>query len=404
MSHYFTQDWFYRTLLNPDCVVRCFFGGVAVSAKVDSTPELRQFLNSDANCLRVRMEADIFDSSCGAVLFDGAGETLRAFDAEDKAAARSALAQFIRERYGMGVASYWHRNLNRDIPGYRPLNDRETALIRRRLSNPVRNAWAFRSSREALETLDSLALKMTDDLEKETGNGPDALDWLNCIVELKRGVLYYGLPTLSEENMFYGMEISQLGLALNLYHIQISYDSPPWGIPARNGTPEPVLRRRRSTLFISEMPYLSCGEYARRNGVSESDVHEWIRRGEIRMACRDGEEWKVPADFPLPDGAFSTQTYFLTGEPVPEKAMEDYPLLFHLSSGQSFQICENESREYAVFPLPRAKSNGAARPVAVFSREERERFEFYLLRSDWVTYEVPKYMIPVREGLRTAEN
>ena len=83
-------------------------------------------------------------------------------------------------------------------------------------------------------------------------------------------------------------------------HIQISYNSPLWDIPARNGTPEPVLRRRRSTLFISEMPYLSCGEYARRNGVSESDVHEWIRRGEIRMLAGTGRNGRFPPTFRFP--------------------------------------------------------------------------------------------------------
>ena len=405
MTRYFTQDWFYRAFLHPNCVVRCFFWGVAVLTEADFSPEMKELLNSGAERLRIRMEARLFDSSCGVALFDETGEILRAFDVEESATACAAFVQFLQERRGMGLASYWHRNLNRDTPGYRPLNSRETALVRQTLSRRPYGAWAFRSSREALETLDSLAAQIADGLDKPDKRDPAALDWLNCVSEVKRKILIYGLPSIAEENMFYGLEISQLGLGLNLYHIRISYNSPLGDvIPSRNKAAEPVVRKHFSTVFYGEMPYVSCAEYARRGGVSEEAVLQWIQRGEIRAAVPDGKEWKVPADSPLPDGAFTAQTYLVTDTPPLSEGIGGYLFLSLLSPGQSFRICENADGNYAVIPAPCGKSKGEGNALAVFSREERERFEFYLLRSEWVAYEVPKYLLPVENRAQQAES
>ena len=145
------------------------------------------------------------------------------------------------------------------------------------------------------------------------------------------------------------------------------------------------------------MPLLSCAEYAQRRGVLESDVHDWIRRGELRSAVEDNGEWKVAADTKAPDGRFETQTWSLTKRPIHETAARDYPFLASLSPGQAFQIYEDESN-YVVAPLEKGKSGSAGQSLAVLSREERERFEFCLLRSDWAIYDDEKYMIPVRDS------
>ena len=158
------------------------------------------------------------------------------------------------------------------------------------------------------------------------------------------------------------------------------------------------MRKHFSTVFYSEMPDVSCAEYARRRGVSESDVHDWIQRGELRSAVEDNGEWRVPADTKAPDGRFETQTWSLTKRPIPETAARDYPFLASLSPGQAFQIYEDESGNYVVAPLEKGKSGSAGQSAAVLSREERERFEFCLLRSDWAAYDDEKYMIPVRDS------
>ena len=152
------------------------------------------------------------------------------------------------------------------------------------------------------------------------------------------------------------------------------------------------------------MPYVSCAEYARRGGVSEEAVLQWIQRGEIRAAVRDGEEWRVPADSPLPDGAFTAQTYVVTDTPPLSKGLGGYLFLSLLSPGQSFRICENADGNYAVTPAPYGKLKGEGNALAFFSREERERFEFYLLCSEWVAYEVPKYLLPVENRAQQLES
>ena len=88
----------------------------------------------------------------------------------------------------------------------------------------------------------------------------------------------------------------------------------------------------------------------------------------------------------------------MTKRPIPETVVRDYPFLASLSPGQAFQIYEDESGAYVVAPLEKGKSGSAGQGMAVLSREERERFEFCLLRSDWAIYDDEKYMIPVRDS------
>ncbi|MBQ6207714.1 MAG: hypothetical protein IJK52_11630 [Oscillospiraceae bacterium] len=398
MSRYFTKDWFYGIFRNEDCVIRRSFRGISASAEVDSDPEERKILNSDAGRLKIRMNIDAPSFLSDVTLRDAAGECRFVFDSEAQEAARSALSQAIRERYHTGLVSWWHRNLDRDVPGYRPLTDGESELIRAALSGAAYRPWAFRSPCEAMGALDSLSEKIASDLDAADTYDPDALDWMSCLSELRRKILTRGLPAITEPDMFYGVEVSHAGIAVKLFHIQISYEISDADGSAESGLRRPVLVKRRSTALFSGMPLLSCAEYARRRGVSESDVHDWIRRGELRSAVEGNGEWRVPADTKAPDGRFETQAWSLTKRPIPETAARDYPFLASLSPGQLFQISEDESGAYVVAPLEKGKSGSAGQSVAVLSREERERFEFCLLRSDWAIYDDEKYMIPVRDS------
>ena len=135
MSRYFTKNWFCRAFRNENCIIRCSFRGISVSAEVDS--EERKILNSDAGRLEIRMNIDAPKFLSDATLCDASGECRFVFDSEAQEAARSALSQAIRERYHTGLISWWHRNLDRDVPGYRPLTDGESELIRAALSGAV---------------------------------------------------------------------------------------------------------------------------------------------------------------------------------------------------------------------------------------------------------------------------
>ena len=194
--------------------------------------------------------------------------------------------------------------------------------------------------------------------------------------------------------MFYGVEVSRAGIAVKLFHIRISYEISDAGGSAESGLRRPVLVKRRSTALFSEMPLLSCAEYARRRGVSESDVHDWIQRGELCSAVEDDREWRVPADTKAPDERFETRTWSLTKGRFPKPPCG----IIRFS-----RLCRRDSRfrftrmSQATMSSRRwRKENPEARDS--LSREERERFEFYLLRSDWAAYDDEKYMIPVRDS------
>ena len=387
MSRCFTEEWFYRALCKPDCIIRCSGTGVEVSATADITPEQRTRLNPDAESLNLSVCVEPPDFAPSVILSNVPETDSDAFDSEDRAAAFRALSRLVRERYGKGLVSYWHQRANRDVPGYRALNELETALVRQAIAKGEYGGWMFRSSREALRGLDDFISRVAADLDSMEIFDPDALDWLNCASNLKRKILLYGLPALSELNMFYGIERSREGFSILFYYFRFSYALSD-ALKTRTGmAPEPHMSGYSCAVFSSEMPRLSCAEYARRYGAPEDMARDWIRRGELRTAVWEKGDWSILAGTTPPGDKFLTQTYIRTEKQCPADAIAAYPFLSRLEPGQWFQIRETKPETYSVIRIPAGERNADGLTIAALRREEREQFEYDMLRADWVRYD-----------------
>ena len=393
MSRYFTEDWFYLAFNQPDCEILYNAEGIEVVVRADSTSEQREYLNTDLQSLKFNMCISSSDFSPVLIPLDVPEEQRDMFDAEDTQTAYRAFERLIRERFGMGIVSRWHQQLDRDIPGYRPLNERELSMVQRAISEGEYGKWMFRTAGEALRGLDAYLTGVAKDLDEMDVYDPVVLDWLNCAYGLKEKILRFGLPTVHEPNMFYGIEYSRAGFKVKFYCFRLSYVFSDAFFPGRKDTMGPVISGHSCTMLSSLMPSLSIGEYAERYGVSEDMVLEWITHGEIRTAEEHEQGWRILSGTVPPGGRFVPQTYIPTKQSIPKDAAALYPFLSGLSAGQWFQIRETEPDRYEVVLIPAGKPDTEGESIAVLHREERERFEYDLLRADWVRYDMRESMM-----------
>ena len=197
MSRYFTEDWFYLAFTKPDCKIQYDDSGIDLEVSADTTEEQRRYLNKDLDTLTISMGIDAADFSPCVIIVNVPQEECDIFDDEDQQAAFRAFGRLVQERYGKGIVSHWHQQLNRDIPGYRPLNELELSIIQKKLSEGKYSEWMFRTASEALRGLDACISGIAKDLDEMGEYNPVALDWLNCACDLKNKIFRYGLPGFS---------------------------------------------------------------------------------------------------------------------------------------------------------------------------------------------------------------
>ena len=166
MSRYFTEDWFYLAFNQPDCEILYNVAGIDVITCVGSTPEQREYLNTSQNSLKISLHISSTDFSPSLVLLDVPDEKSDLLDIEDNMAAYRSFGRIIQERFSMGIVSHWHRQLNRDIPGYRPLNEKELSMIQRTMTENGYDRWMFRTAGEALRGLDMYLSGVAKDLDE----------------------------------------------------------------------------------------------------------------------------------------------------------------------------------------------------------------------------------------------
>lgn len=114
---------------------------------------------------------------------------------------------------------------------------------------------------------------------------------------------------------------------------------------------------------------LNVEEYAKKCGVSEVAVRQWIRRGKLRCAIKTGNGWKIPKLSIKTDRGYSTANYY-TDMPF-ENEPKEYPFL----KGRG-HICilqnKSDKNTYEI-------SFGDGRETKQLSKSEKESFELFLI-------------------------
>ena len=323
MHTLFTEDWFYAIFSQQDTGIDFEDREIEVRSPCESTPELRQFLDTDEEVLEVQLciETPAF-SPC--VLFMQASEDSNDFDDDDSRTALAAFRRVIMERHNMGLVAYWQQEVSKKEPIYRPLTKEEQQRAEQYILTRHSGSPICRSEQSAVKTIEHLIHTLALTLDGQEVFDASLSDFLGCLSELRREIVQNGLPTITDADMYYEITVDRKEVAVKLCHV-----SPIDGLERALGlvgNKNPILVTFRSVMYSSPFPLLSCAEFAKRCGVEQVTVRQWIRRGKLRTAVRAGRDWRIPSTAKRPEEGFVPAVYHVISG-VPKEAKLDYPFL-----------------------------------------------------------------------------
>ncbi len=175
------------------------------------------------------------------------------------------------------------------------------------------------------------------------------------------------LPVLTELWWFYEYQV--LGNSIELHLCQASE------IEVENGEISGMTSTVEHTLITVECDYLTVEQYASMLGIEPVTVRQWIRRGKLRHAKKNGRDWLIPDTEEKPQRGFSHVQYLVEKESQIDSA--EFPLLSVCDSISIFQSQDKKSKFVCYFNNYKTKFHTELE----LTRSEVERLEHTIIES-----------------------
>lgn len=389
MGTYFTTDWFYEKFALPDCRIDVDDREYSVEVTFPASREDREIGRIPKEEVRLAFYVEMPQIHACVLISNVEDDNEDPMDDEDSATALLALKQIIQEKHGCGLTTYWYRQLEKDEPASLPIPEAVEKRVRRFIASLEERGPLCKTMQDAVYTVEQLCRSIAEDLDNRKKPDPLLVDHLKCFTALREAILNNGLPTITEENMFYEIAFNRKSVFVQLYHIKACYS---YSCSLHDGDPDDsdyLVVPYRTVLYAEPLPILTCADFAECCGVDQGTVRQWIRRGKLRTAFKSGRDWMIPSATRPPERGFTPGRYHLT-KSVPKEAAERYPFLDNLFGSDDFTVTRGENGQYQVI-----KNYALYKPVlATLSQEERERFEYDLLEADWAEADLEEKAIP----------
>jgi len=225
--------------------------------------------------------------------------------------------------------------------------------------------------KEVLEMIDFFSKKSIYDGTKTSVYYHTLIGLLNKFhIELDKLTLMENL----EDFWGYALDITYLGVQLNLCHYECSET-------ANNEFDEPMIFCDEIyTLHRVNSRLLTVEEYASRFGVDGVTVRQWIRRGKLRTAIKQGNEWRIPELTDLPFRGWRNATYYWDKELIVDSEHE------YFNEYDALHIFQDESdrSKYEVRMFKRNISHQSKR--FILDIKEKEKFELFCISHPDIRY------------------
>ena len=175
------------------------------------------------------------------------------------------------------------------------------------------------------------------------------------------------LPVLTELWWFYEYQFLGNSMELNLCHAD--------EIEVENGEISGMTSTVEHTLITVDCDYLTVEQYASMIGIEPVTVRQWIRRGKLRHAKKNGRDWLIPDTEDRPQRGFTSVQYIVEKEAIIES--DEFPLLSACDSISILQDQDNKSK--FVCYLNNYKTNFNSK--LELTRSEVERLEHTIIES-----------------------
>ena len=175
------------------------------------------------------------------------------------------------------------------------------------------------------------------------------------------------LPVLTELWWYYEYQFLGNSMELNLCQaddIEVENDE----ISGMTSTVE-------HTLIKVECDYLTVDQYSVMLGVEPVTVRQWIRRGKLRHAKKNGRDWLIPDTEDKPRRGFTSVQYTVENEAHIES--DEFPLLSACDSISILQDQDNKSKFVCYLNNYKTKFHSELK----LTRSEVERLEHTIIES-----------------------
>lgn len=175
------------------------------------------------------------------------------------------------------------------------------------------------------------------------------------------------LPLLTELWWFYEYRVLGNSIELNICQAD--------NIEVENDEISGMTVTEEHTLIKVECEYLTIEQYASMLGVEPITVRQWIRRGKLRHAKKNGRDWLVPNVEDKPRRGFTSVQYVVEKEAQIES--DEFPLLSACDSIFIFQDQNNKSKFICYLNNYKTKFHSKLE----LTRSEVERLEHVIIES-----------------------
>ena len=234
----------------------------------------------------------------------------------------------------------------------------------------VFNEDMLRTKADLLADIDSLLSRIDDEKIGDTKHSQAYYVRYAALIKKFRGIVERSsFPEKLEDWWFYEYEISETGITLSLSHADY--------INLNNeGFIDEISTDTEFNLLQVNAEMLTVEQYAQANDVTASTVRQWIRRGKIRTAVKQGGEWRIPELAEVRDRGYKYVQYrweeYLTGFPEEYAFINDYHQVGIMQD-------EEDKGNFEIY-----LRNGDVNKTLQMDQKEKEKFELLLISNPFI--------------------
>lgn len=235
------------------------------------------------------------------------------------------------------------------------------------------NQQNMTSKEEVLEKLDLHIRSIEGEVASVDDDSTYATTKINFLRLFKEKIEKTTLFKHLEDWWSYEYSLSSRGAVLYLVHIRsvhVDFDKSIFGW-------------YDTKMKVIEFPaqILTVDEYAKSIEVNSGAVRQWIRRGKIRSAFKQGQEWRIPElSRPVKRG-------YIDARYVWNERLIDVPKGYEYLSKPSSVIIRQDMDDKKYYELLVSAPKGGSANVHRLAEAEREKLELYLISKPEVVWE-----------------
>lgn len=232
------------------------------------------------------------------------------------------------------------------------------------------NEDMLRTKEDILSEINSLLMKIDKQKAEDTKHSQAYYRRYIDLIERFKGKIEKSIfPKSLEDWWYYEYEVRETGVMLTLSHASMVALN-------EEGFIDSVFVDTTFDLFHVSAEMMTVEKYAEINEVTPTTVRQWIRRGKIRTAVKQGGEWRIPALAEVRERGYQLAQYkwdeFLTGFP------EEYAFINDFDRISIKQDDDQKDRFSVEF------SNKDETKKLQLDQKEKEKFELLLISNPFV--------------------